>query len=88
MELAGTEAGLGCPDTMADVQYIGGGIAMSNMRLDEDFPAPPAPGTALIPPAVNDGRFPARQQDGSYDCDGRTSAGLQGAAGTWEDDDA
>eukprot|EP00959_Pyramimonas_sp_CCMP1952_P316673 6628362-Pyramimonas_sp.AAC.1 len=60
---------------MADVQYIGGGIAMSNKRLDEDFPAPPAPGNALIPPAVNDGRFLTRQQDGSYDCDGCTTWG-------------
>eukprot|EP00959_Pyramimonas_sp_CCMP1952_P062086 1297438-Pyramimonas_sp.AAC.1 len=61
---------------------------MSNKRLDEDFPASPAPGTVLIPPAVSDGRFLTRQQGGSYDCDECTNVGLQGAAGTWEDDDA
>eukprot|EP00959_Pyramimonas_sp_CCMP1952_P358024 7496224-Pyramimonas_sp.AAC.1 len=72
---------------MADAQYIGGGIAMSNKRLDENFPTSPAPGTVLIPPTVSDGRFLTRQQDGSYDCDDCTNVGLQGAAGTWEDDD-
>eukprot|EP00959_Pyramimonas_sp_CCMP1952_P050216 1049454-Pyramimonas_sp.AAC.1 len=44
-ELVGSEEGLGSPHTMADLEYIGGGVAMSNRRLDEDPPASPAPGT-------------------------------------------
>eukprot|EP00959_Pyramimonas_sp_CCMP1952_P417016 8736876-Pyramimonas_sp.AAC.1 len=72
---------------MADVQYIGGGIAMSNRRLDEDLPASPAPGTVLIPPSVCDDRFRKKQQDASYNCDECTNAGMQGTAGAWEDDD-
>eukprot|EP00959_Pyramimonas_sp_CCMP1952_P125860 2631921-Pyramimonas_sp.AAC.1 len=47
--LTGTEEGLGSPRTMSDLQYIGGGVAMSNRRLDEDLPASPAPGTAFPP---------------------------------------
>eukprot|EP00959_Pyramimonas_sp_CCMP1952_P330067 6910890-Pyramimonas_sp.AAC.1 len=73
---------------MADLEYIGGGIAMSNKRLDEDSPASPAPGAALNPPRVSDDRFPTRQQAGSFDCDGCPNTGLQGAAGTLEGDDA
>eukprot|EP00959_Pyramimonas_sp_CCMP1952_P398065 8340601-Pyramimonas_sp.AAC.1 len=49
-ELSGTEDGLGCPDAAAYLEYIGGGIAMSNKRLDEDPPASPAPCAALNPP--------------------------------------
>eukprot|EP00959_Pyramimonas_sp_CCMP1952_P132591 2772568-Pyramimonas_sp.AAC.1 len=44
-ELSGAQDGLGCPDSMADLEHIGGGIAMSNKRL-----ASPASGTALNPP--------------------------------------
>eukprot|EP00959_Pyramimonas_sp_CCMP1952_P272648 5699825-Pyramimonas_sp.AAC.1 len=71
---------------MADAQHIGGGIAMSNRRLDEDLPASPAPGTVLIPPSACDDRFRKKQQDASYNCDERTTSGIQGSAGTWEDD--
>eukprot|EP00959_Pyramimonas_sp_CCMP1952_P225665 4718919-Pyramimonas_sp.AAC.1 len=53
-ELSGSEEGLGCPNTMTALEYIGGGIAMSNRRLDEDSPASPAPGALLIPPRVID----------------------------------
>eukprot|EP00959_Pyramimonas_sp_CCMP1952_P225768 4721010-Pyramimonas_sp.AAC.1 len=49
-ELSGAEDRLGRPNTMADLEYIGGGIAMSNKRLDEDSPASPAPGATLSPP--------------------------------------
>eukprot|EP00959_Pyramimonas_sp_CCMP1952_P190132 3977509-Pyramimonas_sp.AAC.1 len=42
---------------MAGLQYIGGGIAMSRRRLDDDRPAAPAPGVLLNPPRVTDGRF-------------------------------
>eukprot|EP00959_Pyramimonas_sp_CCMP1952_P320519 6707208-Pyramimonas_sp.AAC.1 len=61
---------------MSDLQYIGGGVAMSNRRLDEDFPASPAPGTALSPPIVRDERFCRLQKGASYNCDGCTSTGL------------
>eukprot|EP00959_Pyramimonas_sp_CCMP1952_P182644 3819714-Pyramimonas_sp.AAC.1 len=72
---------------MADPVYIGGGVAMSNHRLDDDIPASPAPGTALFPPVVRDERFCRLQQSASFSCVDCTAAGLQGAAGTWEDDD-
>eukprot|EP00959_Pyramimonas_sp_CCMP1952_P223823 4680114-Pyramimonas_sp.AAC.1 len=45
---------------MSDLRYIGGGVAMSNRRLDEDLPASPAPGTALFLPSS---KGPAFQQD-------------------------
>eukprot|EP00959_Pyramimonas_sp_CCMP1952_P155924 3261267-Pyramimonas_sp.AAC.1 len=41
--LTGTEEGLGSPRAMSDLQCIGGGVAMSDRRLDEDPPASPAP---------------------------------------------
>eukprot|EP00959_Pyramimonas_sp_CCMP1952_P349536 7323752-Pyramimonas_sp.AAC.1 len=44
-ELVGSEGGLGSPRTMADLECIGGGVAMSNRRLGEGLPASPAPGT-------------------------------------------
>eukprot|EP00959_Pyramimonas_sp_CCMP1952_P008386 175308-Pyramimonas_sp.AAC.1 len=72
---------------MADVEYIGGGIAISKRHLDEDLPASPAPGTVIIPPYVLDDRFCNRQQGASYNCDGCTNTGMQGTPGTWEDDD-
>eukprot|EP00959_Pyramimonas_sp_CCMP1952_P116106 2427340-Pyramimonas_sp.AAC.2 len=72
---------------MDDLRYIGGGIAISNHRLDEDIPASPAPGTSLLPSVVRDERFCRRQKDATYNCDGCTSVGLHGTAGTWEDDD-
>eukprot|EP00959_Pyramimonas_sp_CCMP1952_P288840 6040892-Pyramimonas_sp.AAC.1 len=67
---------------MADVEHIGGGVAMSNRRLDEDLPASPAPGTVLIPPYVRDDRFCRLQQGASYNCDDCPNAAMQGAAGT------
>eukprot|EP00959_Pyramimonas_sp_CCMP1952_P139175 2913306-Pyramimonas_sp.AAC.1 len=71
---------------MDDLQYTGGGKAISNHRLDEDIPASPAPGVSLVPPVVRDERFSRTQKDATYDCDGCFSAGLHGTAGTWEDD--
>eukprot|EP00959_Pyramimonas_sp_CCMP1952_P165676 3462933-Pyramimonas_sp.AAC.1 len=50
IELAGADDGLGCPHTMADVQCIGGGIAVPNRRLDEGSPASPAPSPCSSPP--------------------------------------
>eukprot|EP00959_Pyramimonas_sp_CCMP1952_P064818 1353469-Pyramimonas_sp.AAC.1 len=61
--LAGAEVGLGCPRNMEDLQYIGGGIAISNHRLAENIPASPAPGTALIPPVVHERRFDRLQKE-------------------------
>eukprot|EP00959_Pyramimonas_sp_CCMP1952_P469931 9495813-Pyramimonas_sp.AAC.1 len=84
--LAGSEVGLGCPQTMNDLRYIGGGKAISNRRLDEGAPASPAPGASLPPPVARDGRFSRRQRGATYNCDGRFNVGLHGTAGTWEDD--
>eukprot|EP00959_Pyramimonas_sp_CCMP1952_P389125 8153105-Pyramimonas_sp.AAC.1 len=42
---------------MSDLQCLGGGVALSNRRLDEDLPALPAPGAALSPPIVRGERF-------------------------------
>eukprot|EP00959_Pyramimonas_sp_CCMP1952_P002071 42585-Pyramimonas_sp.AAC.1 len=50
--LTGTEEWPGSPRTMSGLQYIGGGVAMTSRRLDEDLPVSPAPGTALSPPIV------------------------------------
>eukprot|EP00959_Pyramimonas_sp_CCMP1952_P246254 5146971-Pyramimonas_sp.AAC.1 len=79
LALAGAEIGLGCPRNMEDPQCIGGGIAISNHRLDEDIPVSPAPGTTLIPPVVRDGL----QKEAAYCSDGCHAGGLQGSAGTW-----
>eukprot|EP00959_Pyramimonas_sp_CCMP1952_P338459 7088102-Pyramimonas_sp.AAC.1 len=71
---------------MSDLQCMGGGVAMSNRCLDEDLLALPAPCAALPPSIVRGERFCRLQKDASYICDG--CAGLQGAAGTRDDDDA
>eukprot|EP00959_Pyramimonas_sp_CCMP1952_P244985 5120114-Pyramimonas_sp.AAC.1 len=84
--MTGSEVGLGCPRTMDDLQYIGGGKAISDHRLDEDIPASPAPGAPLVPPVAHDGRFSRLQKDAFYNCDGCHSVGLHGSAGTWEGD--
>eukprot|EP00959_Pyramimonas_sp_CCMP1952_P247956 5183386-Pyramimonas_sp.AAC.1 len=67
--LTGSRAGLGSPRTMEDLQYIGGGVAISNHRLEEDIPASPAPGTKLPPPIVRGDRFCRLQKGATYNCD-------------------
>eukprot|EP00959_Pyramimonas_sp_CCMP1952_P339604 7112190-Pyramimonas_sp.AAC.1 len=80
--LTGSDVGLGSPRTMEDLQYIGGGAAISNHRLDEDIPASPAPGTTLPPPIVRDDRFCRLQKGATCNCDACTNTRLHGAGGT------
>eukprot|EP00959_Pyramimonas_sp_CCMP1952_P199412 4171098-Pyramimonas_sp.AAC.1 len=70
IQLAGSDQGLGDPDSMEGLQYIEGGTAMFRRRLDHDRPAAPAPGVLLTPPRVVDGRFASTGlKEALFNCD-------------------